>query len=123
MATSRVRSRGGVGGADVSANEPLYEETVIEEYALVINGHSLVLSISLSSQEQMRDELAALMVAVVPPAGSRSGAAAGAGLPGRGLPVQICHLQPRDAAAEGPGGRAGEEVQCGRHAGDWRRSQ
>lgn len=57
------------------------------------------------------------------PTGSRSGAPAGAALPGRGLPVQIRHLQSGDAAAEGPGGGAGEAAQEGRHAGDWRRRQ
>lgn len=63
------------------------------------------------------------MAACSAPAGSRSGATAGAAVPGRGLPVQIHHLQPGDAAAEGPGGGAGEEVQEGRHAGHWRRRQ
>lgn len=42
MATSRVSWRGSVGGADAAADVPLYEEAVIEEFGLVIDGHSLV---------------------------------------------------------------------------------
>lgn len=43
LATSRASWREDGGGPDAAADQPLSEEAVTEEFALVINGHSLVL--------------------------------------------------------------------------------
>lgn len=57
------------------------------------------------------------------PSGLRPGAHLAAGVPEDGMHVQGGDLLQGDASAEGAGGRAGQEVQTGGHAGDRRRSQ
>lgn len=42
LGLSRVSSAGDVEKADVFEDDSVFEETIIAEYALVINGHSLV---------------------------------------------------------------------------------
>lgn len=42
LGLSRVSSAGDVEKTDVFADDLVFEETIIAEYALVINGHSLV---------------------------------------------------------------------------------
>ena len=43
LGLSRVSSAGDVEKADMFADGSVYEDTIIAEYALVINGHSLVI--------------------------------------------------------------------------------
>lgn len=57
------------------------------------------------------------------PSGVRFGAQPGAGVPEDGVHVQSSDLLQGDSSAEGSGGRAGQEVQEGSHAGNWRWSQ
>lgn len=42
LGLSRVSSAGDVEKTDMFAEDSVFEETIIAEYALVINGHSLV---------------------------------------------------------------------------------
>lgn len=42
LSLSRVSSAGDVEKADMFGDDSVFEETIIAEYALVINGHSLV---------------------------------------------------------------------------------
>lgn len=108
-------------------------EAVAGEYALVINGHSLVSVFT----ETPSLHVAGLSCLVLPPLtsaqlrlsgpgrrdswvrpggdgalrfcvpGPRAGGGHGAGVPGDGLCLQSCHLLPGDPFAEGPGGGAG----------------
>lgn len=47
MGLSRVSSAGDVEKTDMFADDSVFEEAIIAEYALVINGHSLVRRVSL----------------------------------------------------------------------------
>lgn len=49
LGLSGVSSAGDVEKADMSADDSVFEETIIAEYALVINGHSLVRYVTLFS--------------------------------------------------------------------------
>ena len=42
LSLSQVSSAGDVGRTDMLADDSVFEETIIAEYALVISGHSLV---------------------------------------------------------------------------------
>lgn len=46
LGLSRVSSAGDVEKTDMFADDSVFEETIIAEYALVINGHSLVRSLN-----------------------------------------------------------------------------
>lgn len=97
-------------------------EAIAGEYALVINGHSLVgpggagLG-ALPAPALVPDCPHALL------AGPRAGGGHGGGVPGDGVCLQGCHLLPCHALAESPGGGAGEEVQEGRDPGHRGRRQ